>query len=240
MFQKGGLDHLLRLRDVCRRLRLKRLSDGALELSSNEIRFKMAATQEVETLGTSSPTCLPIANVLAGVVSKSEIEINRVVAEAMILANALVAEKITSVFPTRALLRRHPVPSSSNFRTLARLADILGHSLETGSNAALAASLDAMADAQPNPVAGSLIKSMAVTAMTEAEYFCTGEYGVDDWYHYGLALPRYTHFTSPIRRYADILVHRALMALCSPEAKQHVVAEEGTPDVIENTLIIIE
>ena len=43
-----------------------------------------------------------------------------------------------------------------------------------------------------------------------AQYFCSGEIPKDQWHHYGLAAPVYTHFTSPIRRYADLLVHRLL------------------------------
>ncbi len=48
--------------------------------------------------------------------------------------------------------------------------------------------------------------------MSPAQYFCSGEYKPTDWHHYGLAAPVYTHFTSPIRRYADVCVHRLLAA----------------------------
>lgn len=45
-----------------------------------------------------------------------------------------------------------------------------------------------------------------------AQYFCSGEQAQEEWHHYGLAAPIYTHFTSPIRRYADVCVHRLLGA----------------------------
>ncbi len=48
--------------------------------------------------------------------------------------------------------------------------------------------------------------------MMPAQYFCSGEVPKDQWHHYGLAAPVYTHFTSPIRRYADVIVHRLLSA----------------------------
>lgn len=57
-----------------------------------------------------------------------------------------------------------------------------------------------------------LLRSLATQAMSVASYFSTGSLSQEHFFHYGLALQRYTHFTSPIRRYADILVHRQLLA----------------------------
>ncbi|EFJ15290.1 hypothetical protein SELMODRAFT_445658 [Selaginella moellendorffii] len=121
--------------------------------------------------------------------TKVELPMNWIVAEMMIYANACVGEKIYRAFPSCALLRKHSPPKIDSFTTL----------LEQ-----LAASLDRMRDS------GDFV--------VEAEYFSTGEdLEPSHFYHYGLALEFYTHFTSPIRRYADILAHRMLIAACQEQ-----------------------
>lgn len=80
----------------------------------------------------------------------------------------------------------------------------------------MADSLDRAVDPQ-DPLVNRVLRMMATLAMSQALYFSTGLQSPDQFYHYGLALDRYTHFTSPIRRYADMVVHRLLTAAIDQE-----------------------
>jgi DIS3-like exonuclease 1 len=84
-----------------------------------------------------------------------------------------------------------------------------------------------------------LLRSLATTAMVQAVYFSTGSIKQEEWNHYGLALDKYTHFTSPIRRYADVLVHRLLLAAVSLSMSDWwgggEVQDKATTDLLPNT-----
>ena len=87
----------------------------------------------------------------------------------------------------------------------------MGFDLKWNSSLELAACLD-KANRQNDPFFNKLIRIMTTRCMNEATYFCSADHDRKEFYHYGLAAPFYTHFTSPIRRYADVLVHRLLAA----------------------------
>lgn len=139
-------------------------------------------------------------------------ETNSMVEEFMLLANISVAEKIEAEFPEFAMLRRHPEPPQNNFEPLIKAGKHLGFDIDTSSGKNLARSLDG-AVRKDNLYFNTMLRILATRCMMQAVYFISGTLQRNEFFHYGLAAPIYTHFTSPIRRYADIIVHR-LLAVC--------------------------
>ena len=202
-----------------RRRNAARTARGAVELASAELRFETSSD-----------------GVPRDVLTKGEVPMMRVIAELMIAANAAVAEKIVWTQGVgRAFVRRHPPPRPEGFDELRGLMRRAGVSLDASDGAALANSLvSAISKATSDKVSDNvsddtrsiggrrrsaravaaatdaLFRGMATRAMSEARYCVVGVEGSDSS-HYGLALTLYTHFTSPIRRYADVVVHRQLM-----------------------------
>lgn len=181
---------------LSKKLRQKRMDAGALNLASPEVRI------EAE-----SETSDPI-----DVKTKQMLETNSLVEEFMLCANISVAAKIYDAFPQTAMLRRHGAPPATNFEELQnQLKARKGLSLRVESSKALAESLDQCVD--PNePFFNTLVRILATRCMLSAEYFPGGTQAYPEFRHYGLASEIYTHFTSPIRRYADVTAHRQLAA----------------------------
>uniref|UniRef100_A0A8D0Y5K5 Protein DIS3 homolog n=1 Tax=Sus scrofa TaxID=9823 RepID=A0A8D0Y5K5_PIG len=179
------------LNKLAKILKKRRIEKGALTLSSPEVRFHM-----------DSETHDPI-----DLQTKELRETNSMVEEFMLLANISVAKKIHEEFSEHALLRKHPAPPPSNYEILVKAAKSKNLEIKTDTAKALADSLDRV-DSPIFPYLNTLLRILATRCMMQAVYFCSGM--DNDFHHYGLASPIYTHFTSPIRRYADIIVHRLL------------------------------
>lgn len=129
----------------------------------------------------------------------------------MLAANIAVAQKISVHLPEQALLRRHDAPLERRINAFVARAERLGYKMDASSSKALMASFNAITD----PTARMLLQLLSFKANQRAKYFCAGMLDIAKYGHYALNMPLYTHFTSPIRRYADILVHRQLEAVLS-------------------------
>ncbi|KAL1634779.1 exosome catalytic subunit dis3 [Neofusicoccum ribis] len=181
---------------LSKKLRQKRYDAGALNLASPEVKVQ-----------TESETSDPV-----DVQTKRLLDTNSLVEEFMLLANITVARKNYEAFPQTALLRRHGAPPKNNFEELANQLKVKkGLELKVDSSKALADSLDTCID-QSEPFFNTLVRIMATRCMMSAEYFTAGTQAYPEFRHYGLASEIYTHFTSPIRRYADLEAHRQLAA----------------------------
>ncbi|CAL4885427.1 unnamed protein product [Urochloa decumbens] len=143
-----------------------------------------------------------------------------IVEELMLLANMSAAEVISNAFPDCALLRRHPEPNLRKFREFEAFCAKNGFELDASSSGQLHLSLSRIKEKlQDDHVLFDILMFYASKQMQSAEYFCTRDLmgKKDDWAHYALAVPLYTHFTSPLRRYPDIIVHRTLNAVIEAE-----------------------
>lgn len=188
-------ESLRELNRVAKLLRQRRADAGALSLASPEVKFEL----DTET---HDPLDVGMYQVR---------ETNQMVEEMMLLANITVAKQIESAFPSCAVLRRHPTPTSKMFDSLIKACNAVSVTLDPSTSKNLALSLDAAV--KPNdPFFNKMVRIMATRCLTQAVYFRSGDVSKEEYKHYGLATPIYTHFTSPIRRYADVLVHRLLMA----------------------------
>ncbi|KAJ3154528.1 exosome catalytic subunit dis3 [Geranomyces michiganensis] len=180
------------LNNIAKKLNAKRMQAGALKLASPEIRFKLEEDQQ-------DPVDVEL---------KELKDTNALVEEFMLLANIWVAKKVYEAFPESAMLRRHPKPPAANFESLQKAVGELGITLDVSTSKALADSLDNAETA--DPYINKLIRILTTRCMMQAIYFCSGTVPESDFWHYGLATNIYTHFTSPIRRYSDLVVHRLL------------------------------
>ncbi|BGP50054.1 Translational repressor [Rhodotorula kratochvilovae] len=141
-------------------------------------------------------------------------EANELIEEFMLLANISVAGKIASGLPDQALLRRHESPIDRRLEAFVSRMKRLGIELDSSSSGALMASIAQVTD----PEERLTLQHLSTRSMLRAQYFCTGMLDISKYGHYALNVPLYTHFTSPIRRYADVMVHRQLEAVLAAQA----------------------
>ncbi|PHH86462.1 hypothetical protein CDD83_10215 [Cordyceps sp. RAO-2017] len=131
--------------------------------------------------------------------------------ELMHRANAHVAQRLAAGLPEKALLRRQAAPNPRRLQTFVERMTALGYEIDASSSGALQNSLFKVDDTDLRKG----METLVLKSMHRAKYFIAGKTTKALWPHYSLNLPLYTHFTSPTRRYADIVVHRQLEAVLS-------------------------
>ncbi|KAK5976385.1 RNB domain-containing protein, partial [Trichostrongylus colubriformis] len=149
---------------------------------------------------------------------------HKLVKEFILLANIAVATKIEAHFPKTAFLRRHSPPKQKVLREVLEVCEKIGFPLDAASSARLASSLSKFQGGNSLLQSINQVLSMLLAKpMQMGYYLCAGSAKKkDEYHHYALNVPLYTHFTSPMRRYADIIVHRQLAAAlgyCPPTEK---------------------
>ncbi|KAL8272182.1 hypothetical protein Esti_003910 [Eimeria stiedai] len=222
-----NLRALLRL---SQHLRRRRVEAGGLQLASPDVQVIREALSSAHAEGRIARAGDAEApnDVSAETVEQEAVDIalyqaretNKMVEDYMLLANVSVARKIESAFPRNSLLRRHPSPKTTSLETLKQLLEARGiKHFDYSSAKALSASLDRIAKKYPS--LDFLLRVMTTRCMNQALYFSSADAVAEGseaassssfFHHYGLAADIYTHFTSPIRRYADVVVHRLLAA----------------------------
>ncbi|CEG76387.1 hypothetical protein RMATCC62417_11289 [Rhizopus microsporus] len=128
--------------------------------------------------------------------------------EFQILANKYVAQKIASHLPDQALLVSQPPHHARKLKELVNYLKELGYTLDSH---AFEQSIDRMTP----PEVQQVVRALLLKTFSTEKYFCTGVYDISRFYHHGLDVPLYTHFASPLTRYADALVHYQLQSALS-------------------------
>jgi len=205
--EAGVIEDVLAMNKIAVARRAKRFANGALALHRHKLRLKLGP----DSLPTQAES-YPIK------------DSNRLIEEYMLLANYLVAEKLSMECGDIAVLRMHPPPLPDRAAQVVELARELGLESFTWEDAGtLHDSFQRIGGV--SSAVREFLETLAMGPMQSAEYFCTGDVPPTAWAHYALAIPYYTHFTSPIRRYADVMVHRLLQASLSGEEAVNALRE---------------
>ena len=185
-------DELLVLNDLAQRLRKERFDNGAVSFNREEIKFDIDETGK--------PTAVH---------TRESKEANKLIEEFMLLANRAVATHIGKVpagKTAKAMVYRiHDEPDSEKLNNVAEVASHFGYKLKTkGTPKEVNRSINRMLEKAAGKPEEELLSLLSIRSMAKAVY------SAQNVGHYGLGFDYYTHFTSPIRRYPDMMVHRLL------------------------------
>jgi len=190
--QTGELSkEVITLHNIAKKLRKKRFNNGAIAFERSEVKFKLDEKAN------------PI-----GVYLKENKESNKLVEEFMLLANKKVAEfigKPNNKKPIKTFVYRiHDEPKQDKLSAFANFIKRFGYQIQTKSSKKIADSINNLLNDVHGKTEQTVVETLAIRTMAKAVY-STKNIG-----HYGLAFNHYSHFTSPIRRYPDMMVHRML------------------------------
>ncbi len=199
------------LNNIAKHIRTRRVANGAIEFDTAEVKI------ELDAIGK------PIAVHL-----KERHATNLLVEDFMLLANTEVAKKLTTVakekgLSSSVLYRVHDAPDPDRIENLSLFLRVLGYNLDVQAGKVKGTDLNAVIEKSKGTSEEYLIKTAVLRSMAKAIY-TTKNIG-----HFGLAFKNYTHFTSPIRRYPDMLTHRILKQYTEKDR-----ALDEYPDTLEH------
>ena len=179
---------ILTLNKLAKIMRKKRMREGAISFDKVEVKFNLDETNN------------PV-----GVFFKTSKDANKLIEEFMLLANKKVAEFIGKQSPKKPFIYRvHDEPNDEKLAALQNIVGRFGYKLNFKDRKSTTASLNKLLKDVDGKKEQNLVDTLAIRSMSKAEY-TTHNIG-----HYGLAFDYYSHFTSPIRRYPDVMAHRLL------------------------------
>ncbi|MFK7747725.1 MAG: ribonuclease R [Kordia sp.] len=185
---KAIVEATLKLDELAKIMRGKRMRQGAISFDKVEVRFNLDENKNPE-----------------GVYFKTQKDANKLIEEFMLLANRRVAAFIGKREPKQTFVYRiHDEPDSEKLGNLQNIISRFGYSLNLQSKKTTTSSLNQLLEDVKGKGEQNMIDTLAIRSMSKAKYT------TDNIGHYGLAFDYYSHFTSPIRRYPDVMVHRLL------------------------------
>ncbi|MGY5851284.1 ribonuclease R [Salegentibacter sp. F14] len=188
------------MNSLAKKMRAERMKEGAISFDKVEVKFELDQHNE------------PV-----GVFFKTSKDANKLIEEFMLLANRKVAEFIGKQKEKKTFVYRcHDEPDDSKLASLSNLVAKFGHKLNLRDKKSVSSSLNNLLESVQGTKEQNLVDTLTIRTMSKAYY------GTENIGHYGLAFSYYTHFTSPIRRYPDVMVHRLLQRYLDqqPSAKE--------------------